>query len=422
MYFCYFYPTGLDIRRRRQPWLSAALIGLLVVVFCWQRWLPDLLPVHPWDLIFYVGGGRPWTAITALFLHGSWLHLLGNLVYLAAFLPSLEDRLGRVGVAMLVLVAGVGGNLAHGLVAWQGWFGQGGLGILGISGAISGLLGFALVRLPYARVAVAYWVFAPFMGQNRAGRSHVPLPAAVLLWLLLQVVNALVSAESGSMVSYGAHLGGFAMGLLLAVVLGGIGEGRAESRLATARRYLERGEGWAAVGAFTEYFELIDQDDDARVELARALLLTGPTGEAAAQYRAVYRRQVRAGRWDLALQTLAEGRRSQPGLGLDPGELADAAHHADKVGQRDLATHIYSDLVSQRSDHPACQRAWVRLVLLLHADPDRQEEAAQWLDQARRELPPGAWRDYLEREFSPRETPRAEPAATVAGPTPAPGS
>ena len=80
------------------------------------------------------------------------------------------------------------------------------------------------------------------------------------------------------------------------------------------------------------------------------------------------------------------------------------------------------DLVLGGGRHPDRDRAWVRLVLLLHADADRREEAAAWLERARRELPPGAWRDYLEREFSLAPTDRAGGAPEPAGPAPAPGS
>jgi membrane associated rhomboid family serine protease len=341
-------------------------------------------------------------------VHADWLHLLGNLVYLVAFLPVLEDRLSRLALAMLLVACGIGGNLCHGLAAWYGWLGQGGLGILGASGAISGLLGYALVRVPHARVRVAYWVLAPLQGQNRAGRASLPLPAAVLVWLLLQVVNALVAGETGSTVSYPAHLGGFAVGLVMAVLLGGVGEARSETHLARARRHLERGDAWPAVGEYTDYLQ------DAPGDLARP--------RAVDAYRDVYRRAVAVGDWDRALSTLAEGRHLTPGLALAPDEQAAAAQQADRAGRLDEAVRIYQDLVGRGLRHPAVDRAWVRLVLLLHARPETRAEAHDWLEAARRELPPGAWRDHLEREFRSRAAPRGERSPGGAIPTPARGS
>ncbi|MDY0109258.1 MAG: rhomboid family intramembrane serine protease [Candidatus Krumholzibacteria bacterium] len=410
MYFAYFYPIGLDLPRRRQPWLSMLLIGSILAVFVWQRWFADRLPVHPWDLVFFVGGGRPWTAASALLLHAGWLHLAGNLVYLGVFLPALEDRLGRAGILLLFLVTGIAGNLAHGIAAWQGWLGQTGLGILGASGAISGLLGFALVRIPYARVAVAYWVLAPLQGQNRAGRCRLPLPAAVMAWLLLQVVQASLADESASLVSYPAHLGGFGLGLVLAMCLGGARDARAESRLLRARRYLAGGDGLAAAGAYADYLALQPGDLAAAAEQARALVMGGVAERAAAAYRDVFRRATAAGRWDLALATLAEGRRGGGGLGLDVDELAAAARESERAGDQDLALCLYMDLVQQGRAHPASDRAWVRLLLLLHADPARQAEARVWLARARQSLPAGAWRDYLEQTFRQPPDDRAQSA------------
>jgi membrane associated rhomboid family serine protease len=410
MYFWMFYPLGLDLPRRGLAWLSTLLVALLVLVFAWTRWWPAAFVVQPWELVFHAGASPSWTVATALLLHADWLHLIGNLVYLAVFLPPLEERVGRFGLLLLVLATGVGGNLVHGLAAWNDWMGQGGLGILGASGTISGLLGYALVRLPHARIKVAYWVFAPLQGQNRAGRSSLPLPAAVLVWLLLQIVHALVAGETGSTVSYPAHLGGFVMGLVMGVALGGLGEGRSEALLLEGRRRLAAGEGWPAAGAFSEYLEAVPHDLEARLERARALLMTGDQTRPQSAYRDVHRRAVAAGRWDLALAALGEGWRLEPGLSLDRDELASAAQEADRAGQRDLAVAVYQTLVLRGERHPAVDRAWVRLVLLLHASPAREAEAAEWLERARRELPPGAWRDYLEGEFTTRTTVGAAPA------------
>ncbi len=421
MYFCYFYPAGLDLPPRRQPWLSILLIGSILGVFVWQRWFADRLAVHPWDLVFFVGQSPAWTAATALWLHAGWLHLLGNAVYLIVFLPALEDRLGAAGLGLLFLATGVGGNLAHGLAAWQGWLGQGGFGIMGASGAVSGLLGYALVRLGYARVAVVYWLFSPLQGQNRAGRCMLPLPAAVLGWLLLQLVGAALAAESGSYVSYAAHLGGFALGLLLAIGMGGLREGRAEACLQRARRYLARGQALAAAGAYAEHLEQVPATPDIQREHARALVMAGLPSEAAGRYREAFRGSVAARRWDLALDTLAEARRCQRGLGLTRDELAAAAHAAEKAGDRELALSLYQDLVLLPGEHPVCNRAWVRLLLLLHEEPGRRGEADSWLARAREDLPAGAWRDYLEQAFNLRPAGDAATRARLAGNPGAPG-
>jgi membrane associated rhomboid family serine protease len=279
MYFFYFYPLGLDRRRTRLPVLSGLLMALMAVAFLWIDFFPDRGPCSPYDLVFQPGTGSPLTALTAVFLHGGWMHLLGNLLYLQVFGPPLEDRLGSLRFLLYFLILGVGGNLAHGLTAALDLLGQGGSGVMGASGAIAGLLAFSLVRFLDARVEVAWWVLAPLGGQNKAGRSRIPLAAAVGFWLLLQIVQALLASETGANVSFGAHFGGFGLGLALALMLGELDAGRTEAIGARARRYFQEGQFHAAVGAWTEFLNRSPDDLDARLELARAQKLCFQEGE-----------------------------------------------------------------------------------------------------------------------------------------------
>ncbi len=407
MYFYAFYPIGLDLNLRCRPWLSWTIIASMLVTFLWQQYAPYGGPVSPDDLIFWPGNGAPLTVLTAIFLHGGWLHLAGNLLYLGVFAPALEDRLGRVRFLLLFLMLGAAGNLAHGYVAVVNLFGQGGLGVMGASGAISGLMGVALVRLSYARVAVAYWVFAPLAGQNRAGRQRLPLPAAVLSWLLLQLVHTAVARESGATVSYGAHLGGFALGLLLGLALGYSPLARAEGALQRARDQFTLGHALAATGAYEEYLQVYPDDRDVRREMARAEVLAGQRGAALARYRELYRTYLREGRVPQALDVYREARHVQRGVGLSPTELAELANWFERSLAYLDAVGVYQDLVDLHPDALECGRAWVRIVTLLHGALDRCEEAQTWLEFARDRQPPGAWRDYLFAEFKLAEARRA---------------
>ena len=240
MYFFYFYPVGINAKKHRQPVLSWSLMVFMLVAFLWQEYFPSLISLNPADLVFYPGSGQPWTVLTAIFMHAGWVHLLGNLVYFNVFAPVLESRVGPFMFVVYFLVIGVFGNLVHGAVSYLGWFGQYGVGVLGASGSIAGLLAFSLVRFHHSRVDIAWWVFAPLMGQNRAGRSKVPLLVAVVLWLLLQVVQSLVASQTGASVSFGAHFGGFFMGLVLALSMGQWREGKQEGLRLKAAEYFKR--------------------------------------------------------------------------------------------------------------------------------------------------------------------------------------
>ncbi len=401
MYFYAFYPIGLDLTLKRRPWLSWTIIASMVVTFLWQQYAPYRLPVLPQELVFWPGNGAPLTVITAIFLHGGWLHLAGNLLYLGVFAPALEDRLGRVRFLLLFLMLGAAGNLAHGYVAVANLLGQGGLGVMGASGAISGLLGVAMVRLSYARVAVAYWVFAPLAGQNRAGRQRLPVPVAVLSWLLLQLVHTAVARESGATVSYGAHLGGFALGLLMGLMLGYVPLARAEAALQRARDQFTLGHALAATGAYEEYLHVYPDDRDVLREMARAEVLAGQRGTALGRYRDLYRTYLREGHVPLALDVFREARFVHRGVGLSPPELADLANWFERSLAFKDAVGVYQDLVDLHPEALECGRAWVRIVTLLRGTLGQVEEAQDWLEFARDRQPPGAWRDYLFAEFKP---------------------
>lgn len=420
MYFYAFYPLGMDLDLTRRPWLSWGLMASLVVTFLWQRFAPQFGPLGPQDLVFWAGNGAPYTVITAIFVHGSWWHLAGNLVYLGVFAPALEDRLGRARFLLLFLMVGIAGNLAHGYVAIADLFGQGGLGVMGASGAISGLMGLALVRLPYARVAVAYWIFAPLVGQNRAGRKHLPLPAAVLSWLLLQVVQTAVARESGTTVSYGAHLGGFGLGLALGLLLGFVPLAGAEAALRRAREQVRRGQPAAAAGEYEEYLRVCPDDSGACREMARAEVVAGRPTAALTRLQRLYRAELARGRIAAAQDVFTEARRLQRGAGLGADELADLAAWYERSVDFAAAVSVYQDLVDLHPEAVESGRAWVRIVSLLHGTLDRCDEAYDWLAQARERQPAGAWRDYLLTEFRLAGARREGPGPGAAAPRPAP--
>jgi len=399
MYFFYFYPLGLDRQGQGRAPVTRILTGLMVLAFLWLRYWPGAGPVRPWDLVFQPGNARPWTVVTAIFLHAGWFHLIGNLVYFHVFGPPLEQRLGARRFLLHLLLLGACGNLVHGVVATAGWFGQRGTGVLGASGAIAGLLAYSLVAFYDARVRIGWWLFAPLGAQNRAGRTAVPVVLAVAAWLGLQIVQALVARETGSQVSFGAHFGGFAMGLVLALGMGQFTAARAESRASRARRYAAEGHVHAAIGEWLEYLELRPDDDEAHLELARARAMSGETEAAAAGYRQAFARLVDRGEVDRALAVFVEAERGRGDEVFGPDDLARVAYYREKQGDLAGACAVYEKLFLAHPDHPEGQRALVRVIVLLHgklADPER---GGVFLAEAARRLPRGGWRHFLEREF-----------------------
>jgi membrane associated rhomboid family serine protease len=420
MYFFYFFPLGLDRPTRRRPLLTWALMAALTVVYAWQRWGAAALGSDPWDYVFFPGNSRPWTVASAVFLHGSWLHLLGNLLYLHVLAPPLEDRLGRPALLALFLVLGVGGNLAHGATAALGLFGQGGLGVMGASGAIAGLMALTMLRLYSARVVIAWWVFAPIGGQNKVGRTPVPVPWAVPLWILLQVAQMLLAPQTGASVSFGAHLGGFALGLVVGLATGELKAGRAEAAAARGRRYFRDGHYHAAAGAWTEVLARRPEQPEALAELARSQMVAGRPLDAKETWRRLWDLHRRERRVDEALKVYDEAcRAGQAGM-LSPVEMAEAARYKELQLDYRGALDVYRRLYELHPHDPHGHRALVRIIVLCRGRAKDAAAAERWLAEAGRVLPPGPWREFLESEFSPAAgSGAAGPAGRRALPRPA---
>jgi rhomboid family protein len=151
---------------------------------------------------------------TSMFLHGGWLHLLGNMLFLFVFGRSVEDRFGHIKFLIIYFVGGLGGALLH-------IFLNSGSRIpsIGASGAIAAILGAYFVSFPRARISTIVWLIF-FLWR-------LDLPAVLVLgyWFLIQFLSgytqtlSIQSATAGG-VAFWAHVGGFICGLLLALILG----------------------------------------------------------------------------------------------------------------------------------------------------------------------------------------------------------
>jgi membrane associated rhomboid family serine protease len=162
----------------------------------------DEIPQRPGPSPIYL------TLLTSLFLHGGWLHLLGNLLYLWIFGDNVEHRFGHGVFLAFYLVSGVAGSLAQVALEPASL-----VPMLGASGAISGVLGAYLVLFPRNRVHAIFFFFI----------VSVPAALAIGFWVLFQFVQTMgmlaEAAPAGGGVAYAAHLGGFVAGAAMALVL-----------------------------------------------------------------------------------------------------------------------------------------------------------------------------------------------------------
>jgi membrane associated rhomboid family serine protease len=153
-------------------------------------------------------GAQPAHLLTSMFLHGSWMHLLGNLWFLWIFGDNVEDSMSRPRFAAFYLICGLAAALAQVAAGPSSE-----VPMVGASGAISGVMGAYLVLYP--RVRVFAMVPIGFLLTSIA----LPAWAMLIYWVVLQVLGGFASfGQSGGGVAFWAHAGGFAAGVLLVKV------------------------------------------------------------------------------------------------------------------------------------------------------------------------------------------------------------
>jgi len=201
-----------------KPVITVGLIALCTLVFFWQLSLGahaeaviQALGVMPAALfgkqalapeLMQVPAAL--TVVTSMFLHGGWMHLIGNMLYLWIFGNNVEDAMGHGRFVVFYLVCGAVAVLAQALPAPDST-----IPMIGASGAISGVLGAYLLLYPHARVLV----LIPLGFFSRV----IYLPAMIVLgfWFLLQLLSTLLADPGRPGVAFGAHAGGFVAGMLL---------------------------------------------------------------------------------------------------------------------------------------------------------------------------------------------------------------
>jgi membrane associated rhomboid family serine protease len=205
-------------RRRRFAWATAALALACAAAFVWELSLGERaaaviarLAISPAEIVTLSEPLRlPLRIVVAMFLHGGWLHLLGNLAFLLVFCDDVEGKLGPRRFLALYLVSGLVATLAQTAATPRST-----VPLVGASGAIAGVLGAFLVLFPKAKLS----------GVLPVGCLLVPMSSRAWLflpgWFLLQLASALLappgSAAGG--VAWYAHLAGFAAGPVLLFLL-----------------------------------------------------------------------------------------------------------------------------------------------------------------------------------------------------------
>jgi membrane associated rhomboid family serine protease len=220
-------PLWDNVTRKKFPAVVLALIAANCFMFFRELTLPEqqanqfiqayaLVPAHTAG--FFAGepvrmklGILP--LFTSMFLHGGWMHLIGNMWFLWLFGDNVEDRTGHLSFLLLYLAGGLAGGLAQVFTSPES-----SVPTLGASGAIAAVMGAYLITFPRARIKTLVPIFFYL------ARFDLPAYLILIYWMLLQTLNgvaALGAADSSLQggVAWMAHVGGFVAGIPLMLLL-----------------------------------------------------------------------------------------------------------------------------------------------------------------------------------------------------------
>lgn len=210
-------PLRDTIKSKTFPFVTVSIIVVNVLIFLGELTLnQDQLTA-----LFYQYGAVPsWIVgnflagnyltaivpmITATFLHGGWLHIISNMLFLWVFGDNVEDKLGHFKYFLFYIAVGFIGNLAQILLSVDTT-----VPIIGASGAVAGILGAYYMKFPHSRIiALIPLVFIFTLTEVKAS-------IFIFFWFILQLFNGALSLGAmGNSVAYWAHIGGFSGGIIL---------------------------------------------------------------------------------------------------------------------------------------------------------------------------------------------------------------
>lgn len=383
-----FLPIGTDRPLRRPTLVNHILILFNVAAFCLCAAMTGFEPKQFNDAVDMFGIGRGhtdwWRWVTYAIIHADLWHILGNMLFLWVFGPVIEDRLGRFGYLLFYLCGGAAAGAAHVLFSK--------VMVVGASGAVASVTGAFLILCP--RVIVRTFIFFVFIGVY-----NIPAMWYILFGVARDVIGF---AHGGSHISYAAHLGGYAFGAPVALLLLAtkvlaredydvfymirqsrrrheISEAIRESqqRLRRATNDGARPHTTRAPKAVVEVPEAPVEVANARAALSAALL---ETDRAAMVER--YRELLAA--FDAAR---ASRQNLNPALEvLSSRAQLDCANRLFEAGERSLAARAYRGFLAQYEKDSQAGVVRVMLALLMVRYLQQREQAKAILDDAIRVL------------------------------------
>ena len=219
----FFFPFADENPTKNKPLISWSIILVCSIIFLNYVFEQD----YTKEMIFLSFGMVPalifgyselsdslnivpptFTIITSMFLHGGWMHLIGNMTYLYIFGDNIEETLGKIKFIIFYLLTGACAALTQALLDPSST-----IPMVGASGAIAGILGGYLVLFPRAKIKVFFWFIIFF--------KVIKIRAYIVLggWVLIQFLSFNWNDLNSGGIAYAAHIGGFISGIILIYIM-----------------------------------------------------------------------------------------------------------------------------------------------------------------------------------------------------------
>lgn len=387
----------IPVRRRRRrglegfPVVTVCLLLLNVFLFAVNAsgdgGLDDGV-AHRWGLIPQQASLI--TLLTYMFLHGSWGHVLGNMLGLWLFGPHVEEALGKFEYLLFYIGAGVAGGLAHVVLADLFLPAARALPLVGASGAIFGILGLYAVRFWRTRMRVLL-VF---------NVSSIWAVSVFALYQFLLGLHALADGGGDGNTANWAHVGGFLFGLMIALPLRMREDSHVEYSLEDALAARAAGRIDQAAAHYRRVLAATPNDPDAHRALAQVCAQLRQAEAAHQHFQEALRLYLTTGNHDAAATTYGDALTHFEVLPLTPTLLQRTASACEEAEAYPLALTALTELCR---DHPGTPEAEVALLRLgrLHLNKlDQPQNAAGIFSEFLRTYPESPWRRHAEQLLS----------------------
>lgn len=328
--------------------------------------------------------------ITSTLIHDGFLHLAINMVFLYIFGSAIERVVGKLEFALFYLGACMAASLMHVAIVFAALpLDYARQPVVGASGAVAGVMGLYAVRFHRKRFKVdGFEVSALFL---------------ILAWLVFQIALGSASLNIESLlgirlryIAYWSHLGGFAFGIVIAMIANMALHGEREHLIQEGQANFDQGN---LLEASQSYESLLKHDPDnafANAELGKLWAIMDDESQSLPYFRIAVNHYIRAGQEDHAIEAAKEMKRYWPNFMLSPAERFRLASYLDEIGQQDQAIEAFQEIADKSPDSEEAQMSLLKIGQLqltaLRNAPASINTIKDFLDR----YPDSEWRSFAE--------------------------